>query len=293
MRLIKTTAAAMLLTLMTSAPALAIYDPSLPPAEPGVIRILQAPADRPAPMFEVRAVRPEPTAILVRNNLLTFDQKPLVQDGTLMVPLRAIVEGAGGTVAWDGETRTVTVRLGDRTAWFVIGAIEAEMNQDNVRYIQRNMIRMAKAPVLAGGRTLVAADALTSVLGLLEQPDAEGRLSLVPAARPLPEPAPPAAPAEEQDWLLGGTVKEIRYNFDGSTAVLVAGAPMSNGEGSLIWFTLSDSTTITVKENGVERAGTQNDLATSHTLKVDVRPTGPMLMSYPAQGGAAAIVIYK
>lgn len=330
-RLIKVTASAMLLTLVTSAPALAMYDPSAPaqtepgvirilqapadqsvssPANPGEIRILPAPVDRPVPIsapaeqpvlisapagaevLGVQATRAEPTAILVNNSLLTYDQKPLVQDGTLMVPLRAIVEGAGGTVNWDGVTKTVTVRLGDRTALFVIGATEAEMNQDNVRYFQRNMIRMAKAPVLAGGRTLIAADALTNVLGLLERPDAAGALSLVPNGK-LRETAPPTAPAEEQNWIRGGTLKEIKYNFDGSTSILVEGEPMANGESSLTWFVLSDSTKISVKENGVEREGSQSDLATAYTLKVDVRSAGPLLMSYPARGSAAAIVIHK
>ncbi|HWI64294.1 MAG TPA: copper amine oxidase N-terminal domain-containing protein [Symbiobacteriaceae bacterium] len=283
-RLIKTTATAMLLTVLTAVPAMAIYDPSRPVSnDPGVMQILRAPVDLPATV---------PASVLVNHKAVTFDQKPLLEAGTLMVPLRAVVEGAGGTVAWDGETMTVTARVGDRTAWFVIGAAEAEMVQDNVRYIKRNMIPMAKAPVLAGGRTLVAADALTNVLGLLAQPSAEGALNLVPVPQQR-EMAPPATPAEEQEWMRGGTVKEIKYSYEGFTAMLVECAPMSSGEASLVWFTLRPSTKITVMENGVEREGSQNDLATAHMLKVDVRPTGPMLMSYPAQGGAAAIVLHK
>jgi hypothetical protein len=306
-RLTKTTASAMLLTLLAAAPAWAMAtDQPLPgPVDPSVIRILSAPTDQPvlisAPIeqpvlisapagegvYKVLPTRAEPVSILIKNNPVTYDQKPMVVDGTLMMPLRAIVEAAGGEVGWDGDTQTVTVRLGDRKAVFVIGASEAEMNQDGVFYIQRNMIRMAKAPVLAGGRTLVAADALTSVLGLLEQPGAPGMLNLVPATKP----EQPAPPTEEKEWVIVGTVKELKTNADGTSSMLVEGAPMANGEGSLTWFAVTDSTQISVDENGAERPGTVADLAAAQ--KVDVRPLGPLLMSYPAQGGAAAIVIHK
>lgn len=263
-RLTKTTASAMLLMLMAATPAWAIaYDEAVSsPVEPGVVRILAAPA--------------EPVAVLMESRPITFDQKPAMVDGTLMVPLRAVVEGAGGHVGWDGETKTVTVRLGDRSAVFVIGAPEAELNQDGVFYVQRNLIPMAKAPVLMGGRTLVAADALTGVLGLLEQPGATGTLNLV---RATPE------------WVVSGTVKELKTNQDGTTAILVEGAPMASGETSLTWFAVTDSTQITVEEGGVQRKGTTADLAAAQ--KVGVRPTGPLLMSYPARGGAASILIRK
>lgn len=295
-RLTKTTASAMLMMLMAATPAWAIYDESAPvTTDPGVIRILAAPADQPvlisAPagdeVFEVLATRTEPVSILFDNSAITYDQKPVVVDGTLMVPLRAIVEGAGGQVGWDGDTRTVTVRLGDRSAVFVIGADQAEMNQDGVFYVQRNMIPMAKAPILAGGRTLVTADALTSILGLLERPGAAGTLNLVQAGKP----ATPAPPADEQEWVIKGTVKELKSNEDGSTSMLVAGAPMASGEGSLAWFAVAADTLITVEENGAQRQGTVADLAVAQ--EVDVRPTGPLLMSYPARGGAASIVIHK
>jgi hypothetical protein len=38
-----------------------------------------------------------------------IDADAVVVDGVVMVPYRAVMEGIGGTVAWDGETKTATV----------------------------------------------------------------------------------------------------------------------------------------------------------------------------------------
>lgn len=315
-RLTKTTASALLLVLMAAAPAAAMYIPGAEniPSEPGTVRIMNtmAPSVEPiyhvmpvkgepilinAPVgekvFAVPATRPAPISILIENTSISYDQQPIVTAGTLMVPLRAIVEGAGGQVTWDEATQTATVRIGDRTAIFVVGQAEAEMNQDGVRYIQRNMIKMAKAPVLEGSRTLVAADALTSVLGLMEMPVAEGALNLVPVNKiqQLPVIEEPSAPAiDEQEWSVTGTIKETR-EIKGGVSILVAGPALENGEANLFWFNVSANTTITVDENGAQREGTAADFAIAQ--KVDVKHDGVMTRSLPPQGRAMSVVIHK
>lgn len=46
-----------------------------------------------------------------------------------MVPLRHIVEAAGGSVTWHGESQTIVARLGRRTVHFQVGSDEAELNE--------------------------------------------------------------------------------------------------------------------------------------------------------------------
>jgi len=121
-----------------------------------------------------------PEQVTVGGKRATFDQGPVVLDGTLMVPLRAVVETAGGTVQWEPRERAVLVTISDRTAQFVIGQTEAEMNQNGYRYFRRNMIAMSKAPVIRGDRTLISADALSAILGLGERPDEDASLDLQP-----------------------------------------------------------------------------------------------------------------
>lgn len=125
-----------------------------------------------------------PARITVLAKELQLDQAPVITDASLYVPLRAIVEAAGGTVKWDGVTQTVSVDLPDRTATFVIGQDEAEMNQRGVFYIQRNMIKMAAAVQLIGGRTMVPVDALWNIIGLEERADEDLSLDLIPIQKP-------------------------------------------------------------------------------------------------------------
>lgn len=182
-RWIRNTGTALFLLAVTAAPVWAADAPTAQPI------LIMAPV---AAGTELKANLPLPAAVTVNGKPVTFDQGPVVVDGHLMLPLRAIIEGAGGKVTWDGATQTVMVRLGDRTAYVVIGNADAEMNQDNVRYIQRNMLHMAKAPVLTGGRTLVSADSLTTLFNFMQEAGDSGTLRLVVTPGPsLPEEVKP------------------------------------------------------------------------------------------------------
>lgn len=282
----KTAAVTLCLLAATAAPAWAAAEPAptaVAPAggvqstvsEPAPI-LIYAPASPvtatlPAP---VEAKRTLPAAVAVNGRAVTFDQQPVMTAGVLMVPLRFVVEAAGGTVAWDGAARSVTVRLADRTAIFEIGQGSAEMNQDGVRYFQRNMIRMAAAPVLMSDRTLVSADALTAILGLMEKDPASATLDLIA----------PQARRESAD--MSGTIKQVEAG-----RILLEGGAMSSGEPALVWVSVNDTTPITVEEEGQERTGTVADLKAG--LRADVRFAGPLLTSYPGQGAAESIRLYK
>lgn len=119
-----------------------------------------------------------PVRVTVEGKELQMDVAPTIQDNTLYLPLRFIVEAAGGTVAWDGATQTVSVDMPDRNATFVIGQDEAEMNQRGVFYIKRNMIKMGAAVQLIDGRTMIPVDATWNILGLNERPDKDLSLDL-------------------------------------------------------------------------------------------------------------------
>jgi hypothetical protein len=171
----KTAGSAALLLLVTAAPAMAV--------EPEA-SLIMAPAPSPIKFVEIAAKHTLPAAIRVNGQVLTADRQPLIKEETLMVPLRAIAEAVGGKVEWDGATRSITVTMADRTATFGVGQAEAELNQRGVFYITRNMIRMAMPVQVIEGRTLISADALTRILGLVEREDADLNMDLLvhPAA---------------------------------------------------------------------------------------------------------------
>jgi hypothetical protein len=56
---------------------------------------------------------PENPAIVINGILLQTDTSPVLNDNHVLVPLRAIFEGLGGTVNWYAEDRTITGKIGD------------------------------------------------------------------------------------------------------------------------------------------------------------------------------------
>jgi hypothetical protein len=168
----KTAALSVLALMVTAAPTWAANPPEIKP-------ILVAALQQPVTLLEVQANHALPTSVTVNGTAVAFDQTPVVMDGVLMVPLRFVVEAAGGTVGWDGAEQAVTVDLPDRTAMFMIGQGEAEMNQRGVFYIKRNMIKMARPAVVVADRTMISADALSTILGLQELPESGDAMNLV------------------------------------------------------------------------------------------------------------------
>ncbi|MDF2628029.1 MAG: hypothetical protein K0R39_1860 [Symbiobacteriaceae bacterium] len=220
-----------------------------------------------------------PMGLTVNGQAVTFDQAPVMNDEVLYIPVRFIAEAAGAEVTWDEGMQLVHIKMPDRTIILRIGKGDAEMHLDGVQYVQRNLVQMAKAPLLLGGRTLVSADALTAVFGFEVQLGAGGALTLTA----------PAKGSKADVWAVEpGTIKEVQTGE--RNRILIAGKPMSNGEGSLNWATIKDETVVTVKEGEATRAGTFADLAVG--AEIEVSWTGPMLRSYPGQGTAAEVVVF-
>lgn len=71
--------------------------------------------------------------ILLDKLILDFsDQNPILEDGRVLVPMRAIFEALGATVEWDEETRTITARKGDTIITLQIGKNEIVKNGETV-----------------------------------------------------------------------------------------------------------------------------------------------------------------
>lgn len=110
-----------------------------------------------------------PKTVTMGGKEIKFDQAPFMQKGTLMLPLRALVEATGGRIEWRPESQSAYLQLIDRSATFTVGQAKAEMYLYAARYMQQNFLAMDQRVVLRGGRMFVSADALTTVLGMTEQ----------------------------------------------------------------------------------------------------------------------------
>jgi len=84
----------------------------------------------------------------------------VVENGTYYVPFRAVIDalGFGGTIAWDGETNTVTVSNGDEEITFVVGGIDYHVD---------GVVRtLEPASILLNERTYVPFKFFQEVFGL-------------------------------------------------------------------------------------------------------------------------------
>ena len=75
-----------------------------------------------------------------------------------LLPLREIVEQTGGTVAWDGNLRQITIRRGGQTAAITIDNSNATVNG--------RPVELTVPPTLIQGRTMVSLCFLAGHLGL-------------------------------------------------------------------------------------------------------------------------------
>lgn len=101
----------------------------------------------------------ETTVVLqVDNPIMTVDGKeteidsgfgtsPVIQNNRTLVPVRTIIEVMGGSVNWNGDTRTTTLVYNDSEIQLVIGSKSATLNGENAV--------LDTEPVIINGRTML------------------------------------------------------------------------------------------------------------------------------------------
>lgn len=89
----------------------------------------------------------------------------VLEGHTLMVPLRAVVEAAGGEVLWDGQTQRITASLGDNEISFLVGNATILHNG--------RQATLTVAPVAHQGMAFVPAELLAHGLGFQAEGDPE------------------------------------------------------------------------------------------------------------------------
>jgi LysM repeat protein len=70
--------------------------------------------------------------IVVDGVTLTLNPRPFIENGSTMIPIRAISTHFGAGVWWNGESRTVGLNKGDTSISFIVGQTVARVNQNQV-----------------------------------------------------------------------------------------------------------------------------------------------------------------
>lgn len=95
-------------------------------------------------------------------------------DNVIMVPLRSNAESLGYTVEWNGETSTVSIISGARSATFTIG-------EDAYTVAKTAPMSLGSAPILFGGdTTYVPLTFFTELLDINARPDGDGYVLTAP-----------------------------------------------------------------------------------------------------------------
>jgi uncharacterized protein YjdB len=75
------------------------------------------------------------------------NSSPAIVNGSTMLPIRGLIEAMGGTVSWDGKTKTVSIREGTHIIDLTVGS--------NKAYVDGIPWTLETAPMILDGKTMV------------------------------------------------------------------------------------------------------------------------------------------
>lgn len=99
--------------------------------------------------------------VLLDGQALIFDVPPVLEEGRILVPLRAVSEALGAKVQWLPETRQVTAQKEDRRLELTVGSSEAYRSGPKDGLIET----LDAPPRIMEGRVLVPLRFLSEALG--------------------------------------------------------------------------------------------------------------------------------
>ena len=95
--------------------------------------------------------------VYLNDELMTFEKSPVIKDGRVLVPLRAIFEAMGATVAWDGNAQKAASSKNGTTVEITIGS--------NVLYKNGAAVALDVPAQLIDGYTMVPVRAVAEAFG--------------------------------------------------------------------------------------------------------------------------------
>jgi hypothetical protein len=97
-------------------------------------------------------------SIVAKGKVIKFDTPPVIKDGRTLIPVRALSEAFGATVAWDPVEQKVTISNG--TTQIVLNL------NSNTAYVNGTEVAIDVAATTLSNRTIVPLRFITETLGL-------------------------------------------------------------------------------------------------------------------------------
>ena len=112
-----------------------------------------------------------PVYVKFNDDILGFDEPPIIEDGSTLVPMRFLFEQMGADVEWDSETQTATATLDNKAVTFSIDNVNARINNKPAK--------MDVPARLVNGKTMVPLRFLSENMGYDVDWDADSRTAIV------------------------------------------------------------------------------------------------------------------
>jgi len=112
-----------------------------------------------------------PVYVKFNDDILGFDEPPIIEDGSTLVPMRFLFEQMGAEVEWDSETQTATATIDNKAVTFSIDNVNARINNKPAK--------MDVPARLVNGKTMVPLRFLSENMGYDVDWDADSRTAIV------------------------------------------------------------------------------------------------------------------
>lgn len=104
-------------------------------------------------------------SVTIKNNIIKLEGPAYIKGGRTIIPVRAITEGLGATVAWNPDTKSVTVTK---------DGIEIILTMNSTQVLVNGVEQQIDVPAeITNGRTYVPLRFISETFGLLANWDAE------------------------------------------------------------------------------------------------------------------------
>ena len=133
---------------------------------------------------------PEVTVIL-DGKVMSFDVPPQIVKDRTLVPLRAIFEGMGASIEWNGATETVTATKGSTVVVLTIGSTSPTING--------NVVTIDQPGIIVNDRTLAPLRFVAEAFGGTVAWDDNSQTATISMGGASVAPTPSPEPSEEQE----------------------------------------------------------------------------------------------
>ncbi|MCC8135948.1 MAG: copper amine oxidase N-terminal domain-containing protein [Ruminococcus sp.] len=106
--------------------------------------------------------------VVYNNKILAFEEPPVIENGTTLIPIRFLFEQMGAEVDWDSDTQTASISDDDTVISFSIDNTTAKVNGKSAE--------MTVSAQLINDKTMVPVRFLSEELGYTVTWDGDNRI---------------------------------------------------------------------------------------------------------------------